>query len=125
MQWEQDQQAALPQQGTGEDSTGFTGALSPVSRHWWEKCQQTDGDQGMPTKIVRLEHCPVRTGCGAKDGSMWSRDGFRTPDSTTVPSGKGLMRQGQALPSSASKEGERQWHQLKLEKFSLEIRTHF
>ena len=54
MQLEQDQQAVLPQQqcqqGTGEESAGLVGALSPVSWPWWESRQQTDGDQGMPLR---------------------------------------------------------------------------
>lgn len=63
---------------------------------------------------------------GARAGSAWTRDGFEASDSSTVPTGKGLMRQGQAPPSSATCEGVRQQHQqFRLETFRLEIKTRF
>lgn len=79
----------------------------------------------MSTKAVGLEHCPARTDDAAGAGSAWSRDGLQDPWQHQNPTEKGSMRQGQAPHSSALWEGKNQWHQLKPERFRLEIWTHF
>ena len=55
--------------------------------------------------------------------SMEQRRHRGTPQHTPVPMGKASRGWGQALPTTAWWEAERQWHLLKLERFRLEIRN--
>ena len=58
---------------------------------------------------------------GAGAASAWSRGRRRgTSQHTPVPTGKASRGWGQALPSTAWWEGERQWLLLKLQRFGLE-----
>lgn len=59
--------------------------------------------------MVGLEYC-CEGRLQARPGSAWSRGGFGAPDSTPTLSGVKVSSDG---------------HELKLERFRLELRTHF
>jgi len=69
----------------------------------------------------------LRAGKEALWGWVWfsteQRRGQGTSQHSPVTVGKASRGWGQALPSTARREGDRQWHLLKREKFRLEIRN--